>query len=79
MSDRDTPLEAQPQREYEETMREPEWVRDMLNPPWVTEIGKGGSLKIINRDGMLVATMAPGHPEITAVIASVICDHINKL
>jgi hypothetical protein len=76
---KEQPLEDQPQREYEETMREPEWVRDMLCAPWVTDIGKGGTIKIINADGLLVATMAPGNAEITTVIASVICDQVNKI
>jgi hypothetical protein len=67
------------QRVHEETMREPEWVRDMLNTPWVTEVGKGGSISIIDKDGNPVAVLSARHPEMMAVTASVICDHVNRI
>lgn len=67
------------QREYEEKMREPEWVRDMMNTPWVTEIAKDGSIKILDKDGLTVATLSGRNAEMMALTASVICDQCNKV
>lgn len=70
-------MEDDQQRHYEEKQREPEWVKDMMNTPWVTEIAKDGSIKIIDKDGLSVATLSGRNAEIMALVASVICDRCN--
>lgn len=72
-------MENDQQREYEEKMREPEWVRDMMNTPWVTEIAKDGSIKILDKDGLTVAVLSGRNAEMMALTASVICDQCNKV
>ena len=47
--------------------------------PWVTQIDKGGSITIIDKDGLPVCTLKGRHPEMMALTASVICDHLNKV
>jgi hypothetical protein len=71
-------MEDDQQRYYEEN-REPEWVRDMMCTPWVTEIGKDGSIKILDKDGLPIAVLSSRHPEMMALVASVICDQCNKV
>lgn len=67
------------QRWQEEVGGEPEWVRDMMNTPWVTEIAKDGSIKILDKDGLTVATLSGRNAEMMALVASVICDQCNKV
>lgn len=79
MSDFQEMAEDDSQREYEETMREPEWVRDMLCIPWVTQIDRGGTISIMDKDGIAVCTLKGRHPEMMALMAAVICEHVNKV
>ena len=67
------------QRWHEEKGREPEWVRDMMCTPWVTEFAKDGSINILDKDGLVIATLSGRHPEMMALVASVICDQCNKV
>jgi hypothetical protein len=72
-------MEDDQQRWQHEQGSEPEWVRDMLNVPWVTEIAKDGSIKILDADGLTVAILAGRNAEMMALTASVICDQCNKI
>jgi len=66
------------QGEYE-SYREPQWVSDMLNTPWVTELAKNGDTVILDKDGVKVATINTRLPETRALTAAVICDYVNKI
>ena len=61
-----------------EVQSEQEWVHDMLNTPWATEIGKDGAMKIIDKDGVPVFKIDSRSPEYAALAAAVIVEHVNS-
>ena len=67
-------------QEWHETKgREPEWVKDMCGLPWVVMSRRDGSIEIISEDNRVICRMADGSAEERALIASVICDAVDKI
>ena len=61
-----------------EVQSEEQWVHEMLNTPWAAEIGKDGSMTIIDKDGVLVFKINSRSPEYAALAAAVIVEHVNR-
>lgn len=64
---------------YETKGREPEWVRDICNLPWVVMVRKDGSIEIVSDANRVVCKMVDGSAEERALIAGVICDAVDKI
>ena len=64
---------------YETKGREPEWVKDMCRLPWVIYARRDGSIEIVDAANRIVCKMADGSAEERGIIASVICDAVNKI
>jgi ribonuclease PH len=72
-------MEDDQQRWQEEKGREPEWVRDICNLPWVVMVRKDGSIEIVSNDNRVICKMSDGSAEERALVAGVICDAVDKI
>lgn len=66
------------ERFYQEVQSEERWVHDMLNTPWAAEIGKDGSMSIIDKDGVFIFKINSRSPEYAALASAVIVEHVNR-
>jgi hypothetical protein len=64
---------------YETKSREPQWVKDMCNLPWVVMARRDGNIEILSEDNRVICRMVDGSAEERALIAGVICDAIEKI
>jgi hypothetical protein len=71
-------LPSDEERFNHEVQSEEQWVHDMLNTPWAAEIGKDGSMTIIDKDGVPVFKINSRSPEYAALAAAVIVEHVNS-
>jgi len=64
------------QRWHEEVGREREWIADQLRTPWAVKLDPG-AIKILDRDGSVVAKMVMGDDQTAALAAGEIIGLIN--